>query len=94
MITGCLMDLVNATACVGTAVTLFRVTKRQSEALAFGSVASRLFEMAANMIGIVCLLAVVVLRHPCGDRSAAWPIFMARSSLPTTCCTSIRLTNP
>lgn len=53
MITGCLLDLVNAIACVGTAVTLFPVTKRHNEALALGFEASRLYEMAVIMIGIV-----------------------------------------
>lgn len=69
VITGCLLDLVNAIACVGTAVTLFPVTRRQNEALALGFVASRLFEMAVIMIGVVCLLAVVALRQPGGNQS-------------------------
>src|SRR4051794_24050431 len=38
---GCFLDTVNALACVGTAVTLFPVVKRQNEATALGFVASR-----------------------------------------------------
>ena len=35
---GCFLDLINAIACVGTAVTLFPVVKRQQEAVALGFV--------------------------------------------------------
>ena len=60
---GCLLDLVNATACIGTAVTLFPVVKRQNEATALGFVTSRVMEAAIITIGVVCLLAVVRLRQ-------------------------------
>jgi hypothetical protein len=60
---GCLLDLINAFACVGTAVALFPVVKRQSERLALGFVTSRLFEAAVIVIGVVSLLAVVTLRQ-------------------------------
>lgn len=63
VVLGCLLDLVNAFACVGTAVTLFPVVKRQNEAVALGFVTSRLFEAAVIVIGVVSLLAVVSLRH-------------------------------
>ena len=69
VITGCLLDLVNAIACVGTAVTLFPVIRRHNETMALGFVASRLYEMAVIMIGVICLLAVVALRQPTGDQS-------------------------
>lgn len=69
VITGCLLDLVNAIACVGTAVALFPVTRRQNQAVALGFVASRVYEMAVIMIGVVCLLAVVALRQPGGGDS-------------------------
>ncbi len=59
---GCLLDLVNAIAAVGTAVTLFPVVRRQNEGLALGFVASRSFEAAVIVIGVVSLLAVVTLR--------------------------------
>jgi hypothetical protein len=60
---GCLLDVLNALACVGTAVALFPVVKRWGEALALGFVTTRLFEAAVIMIGVVCLLAVVTLRQ-------------------------------
>ena len=38
---GCLLDLINAFACIGTAVTLYPVVKRQNESVALGFVTSR-----------------------------------------------------
>ncbi|VTR76523.1 DUF4386 domain-containing protein [Cellulomonas hominis] len=60
---GALLDLVNALACVGTAVVLFPVVRRWGEHLALGFVASRLVEAAVIAIGVVSLLAVVSLRQ-------------------------------
>jgi hypothetical protein len=60
---GSLLDVVNALAAVGTAVVLFPVVRRQNEATALGFVASRMFEAAVIMIGVVSLLAVVTLRQ-------------------------------
>lgn len=68
VIAGCLLDVLNALACIGTAVVLFPVVKRQHEGLALGFVASRMLEAAVILIGVVCLLAVVALRqHPPAD---------------------------
>jgi hypothetical protein len=64
VVLGCLLDLVNAIACVGTAVALFPVVRRQNEGFALGFVTSRIFEAAIIVIGIVSLLAVVTLRQP------------------------------
>jgi hypothetical protein len=63
VVMGCLLDLVNAIACVGTAVALFPIVKRQNEGVALGFVTARLFEAAVIVIGIVSLLAVVTLRQ-------------------------------
>lgn len=63
VVLGCLLDLVNAVACVGTAVALFPVVKRQNEAVALGFVTSRMYEAAVIMIGVVSLLGVVTLRR-------------------------------
>jgi uncharacterized protein DUF4386 len=63
VVAGCLLDLVNAVAAVGTAVTLFPVVRRQNEGFALGFVASRSFEAAVIVIGVVSLLAVVTLRR-------------------------------
>jgi len=67
---GCLLDVINALACIGTAVTLFPVVKRQNESLALGFVTSRVLEAAVIMIGVVSLLAVVTLRQDIGTPGA------------------------
>jgi hypothetical protein len=63
VIWGCVLDVINALAGIGTAVVLFPVVKRQNEALALGFVTTRLLEAAVIMIGVVSLLAVVTLRQ-------------------------------
>lgn len=68
---GALLDVVNAFAGIGTAVTLFPVVKRQSEAAALGFVTSRVIEAAVIMIGVVCLLAVVTLRQQAAGTTGA-----------------------
>lgn len=68
---GCLLDVVNAIAGVGSAVALFPVVRRQNEALALGLVTSRLLEAAVIMIGVVSLLAVVTLRQDVAGATAA-----------------------
>jgi len=60
---GALFDLITALACIGTAVALYPVIKRQSEAASIGLVATRIFEGAVIVIGVVCLMAVVWLRQ-------------------------------
>jgi hypothetical protein len=60
---GVFLDLVNALACIGTAVALFSVVKRQHEGFALGFVTTRIFEAAIIAIGVVSLLAVVTLRQ-------------------------------
>jgi hypothetical protein len=61
---GALLDLVNAVACIGTAVVLFSVVKRQHEGLAIGYVASRIVEAVIVVAGVLGVLAVVTLRQP------------------------------
>jgi hypothetical protein len=60
---GAFLDLVNALACIGTAVALFSVVKRQHEGFALGFITTRMFEAAIIVIGVVSLLAVVTLRQ-------------------------------
>jgi hypothetical protein len=70
---GCVLDLVNAVACVGTAVVLFPVTRREQESLAIGFVTSRLFEAAVIVVGVLSLLAVVTLRREVGGPDTTQP---------------------
>jgi hypothetical protein len=60
---GALLDLVNALACIGTAVALFSVVKRQHEGFALGFVTTRVIEAAIIMAGVLSLVAVVTLRQ-------------------------------
>lgn len=60
---GCLLDLINAFACIGTAVALFPVVRRQNEGVALGFVTSRVMEAAIIAIGVVSLLSIVTLRQ-------------------------------
>jgi hypothetical protein len=60
---GCFLDVVNAVACIGTAVALYSVVKRQHEGFALGFVTTRLLEAAVIMIGVISLLSVVTLRQ-------------------------------
>ena len=74
-----LLDLVNAAACIGTAVVLFPVLRRQHEAAALGFVTARLFEAAVIAIGVVSLLSVVTLRQTAGDLDPAYLLTAGRS---------------
>ena len=63
---GALFELLTLVGGIGMAVTLFPVLKRQSESLALGYVAVRVFESCLIAVGIVSLLAVVTLRQDLG----------------------------
>lgn len=79
VIIGCLLDVVNALAAIGTAVAVYPVVRRQNESLAMGFVTTRMFEAAVIMIGVVSLLAVVTLRADVAGTTGADP-----ASLVTT----------
>jgi hypothetical protein len=71
VLTGGLLDMVNAFACIGTAVVLFPLLKRQNEAVALGFVTSRLLEAAIISVGVVSLFAVVTLRQDLAGAAGA-----------------------
>ena len=62
-IVGAILEMIVALACIGTAVALFPVVKRQNEAVALGFVGSRVLEAATIFVGVACLLSVVTLRQ-------------------------------
>jgi len=68
---GVLLDLITALAGVGTAVVLFPVVRRQSEAAALGFVTTRVLEAATILVGLVSLLAVVTLRQDLAGATGA-----------------------
>jgi hypothetical protein len=58
-----ILDIVNLLACVGTAVVLYPVVKRQNRTLALGFVATRLLEASLLSTAVLTMLAVVTLRQ-------------------------------
>ena len=60
---GGLLEIIVALACIGTAVALYPVVRRQSEALAMGFVGVRVLEGATIFAGVATLLSIVTLRQ-------------------------------
>ena len=60
---GGILEIIVALAGIGTAVALFPVLKKQSEARALGLVGSRVLEASTIFAGVACLLSVVTLRQ-------------------------------
>lgn len=58
-----LSEVVVALACVGTAVVLYPVARRQSEIAALGFVASRVMEATLIVVGVVSVLTMTTLRQ-------------------------------
>jgi hypothetical protein len=63
VIWGGVLEVIVAFACIGTAVVLYPVVKRQNQAAALGFVAARVLEAATIVAGVVSLLTVVTLRR-------------------------------
>ncbi|HET7438078.1 MAG TPA: DUF4386 domain-containing protein [Nitrospira sp.] len=60
---GGLLEIIVALACIGTAVTLYPIVKRQNEGVALGFVGARVLEASTLFAGVMCLLSVVSLRQ-------------------------------
>ena len=58
-----LSEVVVALACIGTAVVLYPVVRRQSQTAALGFVASRVVEGALILVGVVSVLTLLTLRN-------------------------------
>lgn len=65
---GAALEVITALACIGTAVVLYPVARRQSETAALGFVAARVLEASLIFVGVISVLAAVTLHH---DLSAA-----------------------
>ncbi|MBT2548894.1 DUF4386 domain-containing protein [Arthrobacter sp. ISL-65] len=87
------LEMIVALACIGTAVALYPVVKRQNEAVALGFVGARVLEAAAIVTGVVSLLSVVTLRQagavanalPTGQALAAmydWTFLLGQTLMP------------
>jgi hypothetical protein len=60
---GVILEMIVALACIGTAVALYPVVRRQNEGVALGFVGVRTLEAATIFAGVVTLMAVVTLRQ-------------------------------
>jgi hypothetical protein len=63
VIFGGVLEIIVALACIGTAVVLYPVVRRQNAA-ALGFVGVRVLEASTIFLCVVCLLSVVTLRQP------------------------------
>lgn len=62
VIIGCILEIIVALGCIGTAVVLYPVLKKQNEASARGFVASRTLEAATIFVGVAFLLTLTTLK--------------------------------
>jgi hypothetical protein len=66
-------EVIVALACIGTAVVLYRVARRQSETAALGFVAARVLEAALIIVGVVAILTMLTLRRDVAGTAGADP---------------------
>jgi Domain of unknown function (DUF4386) len=78
---GGLLEVITALACIGTAVVLYPVVRRQHEGAALGFVTARVLEAALIVTGIVSMLSVVALRQPDAAGADAAARLVAAESL-------------
>jgi len=65
------LEVIVALACIGTAVTLYPLVKRQNEGVALGFVAARVLEAGLIFTGVISLLSLVTLRQDLGGAAGA-----------------------
>ncbi|MFF5181896.1 DUF4386 domain-containing protein [Micromonospora sp. NPDC000316] len=63
VVVGAILETIVALACIGTAIALYPVLKRQGEGRALGFVGARVLEAAGIFIGVASLLTIVALRR-------------------------------
>jgi hypothetical protein len=71
VLVGGFLEVIVALACIGTAVTLYPVLKRQNEGMALGFAAARILEAGMIFTGVVSLLSLVTLRQSLGAAAGA-----------------------
>lgn len=65
------LEVILAFACIGTALALYPVTRRHSEAAAVGFLAARVLEAAIIVVGVIAMLSVVTLRQDLAGTAGA-----------------------
>jgi len=88
VLVGGFLEVIVALACIGTAVTLYPVVKRQNEGVALGFVAARVLEAAMIFTGVISLLSLVTLRQDLGGAAGA-----NAASLVTTAASHVAVYN-
>ena len=68
---GAILEMIVALACIGTAVALYPVVKRQNEGLALGFVGVRVLEGTSILVGVATILSIVTLRQAGAGNDAA-----------------------
>jgi Domain of unknown function (DUF4386) len=63
IILGAIFEMLTALAGIGTAVAVYPVIRRHSEALSLGFVTTRIYEAAVMMVGVLALVTIVSLRQ-------------------------------
>ncbi|HEX6366968.1 MAG TPA: DUF4386 domain-containing protein [Agromyces sp.] len=63
IIFGAVLEMLTALAGIGTAVAVYPVVRRQSEAASLGFVTTRSYEAAVMIIGVIALMSIVSLRQ-------------------------------
>ena len=63
IILGAIFEMLCAVAGIGTAVAVYPIIRRQSEAASLGFVTTRVYEAAVMLIGVTALLAIVSMRQ-------------------------------
>ena len=63
VVLGGVLEVIVALACVGTAVVLYPVVKRQGPARALGFVGARVVECTAILVGVAGILTLLTLRR-------------------------------
>jgi hypothetical protein len=71
VVLGGVLEVVVALACVGTAVALYPVLKRQGQARALGFLGTRVMEAGAILIGVASLMTLLTLRRAGAGADAA-----------------------
>jgi len=68
---GAVLEMIVALTCIGTAIALYPVVKKQTETLAIGFVATRTLEAASIVAGVAFMLSLVSLRQSGAGADAA-----------------------
>lgn len=66
IVLGAMFEMITALAGTGTAVAVYPIIRRQSEAASLGFVMTRMYEAAVMIIGVIALASIVSLRQASG----------------------------